>query len=118
MKLREWLESKSKGQNVTFIISKVVEDKNTHGYHEEYLTTSIRSAWEWLEGEIPDKYVVLCKDHTPIDITGVWNNWYKSGRLDCAVVTTEEDVLKKYGENQGRERLRIYDEVAREKGSN
>ena len=77
MKLRQWLETNNKSDRITFIIKEA---------DREYRTTPIRNVWEWLESEMPDKYVVLCKDHPPIDITGDWMSWYKRKQLLCAVI--------------------------------
>jgi hypothetical protein len=114
MKLKEWLERKDKSQNATFLIARAVKDEHTPYYHDEFRTTPIRSVWEWLDSEMTDKYIIVCKDHAPIDTTGGgWMNWYKSGRLDCAIITTEKDVFTRYSESQGKEMLEMYDERAR-----
>lgn len=113
MKLTEWLQNKGKNENVTFIIAKVVEDENSPSYHYEYVTTPIRTAWEWLESNAGEKYIILNKDHAPIDITGVWNNWYIKGHLRCAIVTTEQDMFTLYNEEQALQMIKHYDNEAR-----
>lgn len=96
MTRQEWLENLNKYDEVTFIIAKAVKDDNSPMYHTEYRTTPIRAVYEWLHRE--DEYVVINTDHAPIDVTGNWGKWYRSGRLKCAIITTKEDLYKMYGE--------------------
>ena len=56
MKLREWLETKGKNEQATFVIAKAVKDEHAPGYHYEFRETPIFTVWEWLDGETPDKY--------------------------------------------------------------
>ena len=114
MKLKEWLQSKGKYDNATFIIERIVKDDNTPFYHEEYRTTPIRTVEEWLGSTTAEKYIVIKADQAPLDISGNWTNWYKGGHLHCAVITTEEDVYTHYSETQAKEMLEWYDKKVRE----
>lgn len=110
MTIREYLQKNEfdNSADVTFIVQRAVKDDGSP-YHSEYRTTSVRTVLEWLEGEeFVDAYIVINADHPPIDVSGTWNNWYKKGLLRCAVVTTEEELLKLYGENQGRDMVDFY----------
>ncbi len=49
MKVKEWLESKGKNEQATFIIAKSVKDDASPFYHKEYKTTPIFCVWEWLQ---------------------------------------------------------------------
>ena len=113
MKLTEWLQSKGENEQATFIIAKAVKNDYSPMYHNEYRTTPIRSVWEWLEGDTGEKYIVINADHAPIDISGGWTNWYKSGILHCAVITTEADLYTQYSETQAKEMLEWYDKEVR-----
>lgn len=113
MTRQEWLKTLNKNENATFIIAKAVKDDYSPMYHNEYRTTPIRPVYEWLQSE--DGYVVLNTEHPPIDITGNWEKWYRSGRLKCAVITTEDDLYKMYGDKQGEEMLKYYDSTVRNK---
>ena len=114
MKLREFLSNKTKSCQYTLIIQKAVKDENSPFYIDMYRTTPIRNVQEWLEGTTADKYIVISKDHPPIDETaGVWMGWYNNGTLGCCMVSTEQDLLTKYGEKQGRCMIGFYDRKVR-----
>lgn len=119
MKFREWLEMQGKNDRVTIIIAKAVKDEHTPFYHNEYSTTPIWSVWEWLRGTSADKYFVTNANHPPIDVTGNWQNEYKSGFLKCCIVTTEADHKALYrSEEQEQRMIEWYDKKAREAMSN
>lgn len=109
MTIREYLEQIGR-TDVTFIISHAVKDENTPFYHSEYKTAPVRHSNEWLQGDgFIDNHIVINADHPPIDVTGTWLNWYKNGHLQCAVVTTEADLLTLYSEKQARDMIAMYD---------
>ena len=114
MLLKEWLQTKGKNEQATFIVEKVVKDEHTPFYHPEYRTTPIHSVWEWIEGETASKFIVAKADHPPIDITGNWLQWYKEGKLLCAMVTTYESLFTRYGKEQAEQMIKWYDEKVRE----
>lgn len=119
MKVKEWLESKGKNEQATFIIERAVKDDATPFYHDEYRTTPIRSVYEWLDSTTAEKYIVINADHAPIDVSnGGWTNWYKGGHLHCAVITTEEELYKHYSETQAKEMIEWYDKKVREQMQN
>lgn len=110
MRVREYLDQFPSPQPVTFIKQLSVENESAPGYHYEYRTTPIWSAWEWLNNEdLCDDYLVINADHPPIDVTGGWHNRYRRGDLKCAVITTEAELLKHYGEKQGRDMIAYYE---------
>lgn len=114
MKLRELLEQAGRNDSYTFIIQKAVPDEGAPGYTNTYRTTPIRTVWEWLSSPVPDKYIVIKRDHPPIDATGGgWLNRYNGGHLGCCMITTEQDLLTHYGEKQGREMIEWYDKGVR-----
>lgn len=114
MKIREYLEKIEKHTDVTFIIQRSIKDDHAPFYHNEFQTTPIRTNQEWLEGEgFIDNHIVINQDHPPIDVTGTWVNWYMAGRLKCAVVTTEEDLIRHYGEKQGRDMIAYYNRTVK-----
>lgn len=112
MTRKEWLETLNNNDEVTFIIAKAVKDDYSEMYHNEYRTTPIRPAYDWLNVD-EDRYIVLNTDHPPIDITGNWGKWYRSGRLKCAVITTKEDLYKMYGGKQAEKMLSYYEGTCR-----
>jgi len=118
MKLTEWLKSKGKNEQATFIIAKAVKYDNSSIYHNEYRTTPIYCVWEWLKGDTGEKYIVINADHSPIDISGGWTNWYKGGHLQCAIITTEEDLYREMGEEQAKRMLDWYDRETRKQLNN
>lgn len=113
MTRKEWLERLRMNDEVTFIIAKAVKDDYSPMYHNEYRTTPIRTVSDWLSSE-NDKYIVINADHSPIDITNGWVNWYKTGDLKCAIITTTDDIYTLYGEKQGSKMIEYYDRVCRE----
>ena len=114
MKLSEFLQQAGENDDYTFIISKAVPNAHGSGYHTEYYQTPIRRAWEWLSSGAQDKYIIVKKDHPPIDITGTWSEWYTKGRIHCSVITTEEAVHALYpSNNQAEETIKQYDKNAR-----
>lgn len=116
MKLREFLEEAGRNGTYTLIVQKAVKDERSPFYHPEYRTTPVYSVWEWLQGTGIDKYIVIKRDHPPIDPTGAWLNWYNKNSLGCCMVTTEQDLITQYGEKQGREMIEYYDRLVREQG--
>jgi hypothetical protein len=100
MKVREYLDRFPSAAPVTFI-------KQAAG--GTYSTTPIHSAWEWLNNEVLSDYLVINPDHAPIDVTGGWTNRYRTGRLHCAMITSEAELLKQYGEKQGRDMIAYYE---------
>ena len=82
-------------------------------YHDEYKTTPIYTVREWLEGKTADTYIVIKADHPPIDVTGIWLNWYNIKDLSCCMITTEQDLYTQYGESQGKDMINFYDRKMR-----
>jgi hypothetical protein len=109
MKLTEWLQSKGQNKQATFIICQSVKYDNTDFYHKEYRTTPIHCVWEWLEGDIGERYIVINADHPPVDIAGHWVNQYKRGDLLCAIITTEADLYRETSEEQAKRMIAYYD---------
>ena len=116
MLVKEYLEimKEKNGNEFTFLIQKAVKDDNTPFYHDEYYQTPISGFYELIDKEFPKKYIVIKADHAPIDITGVWTSDYKKGWLNCCVITTEKDLITRYGEQQGRRMIEFYDKEVRE----
>ena len=101
MRVREYLDRLPSAAPVTFI-------KQEAG--GAYRTTPIHSAWEWLNNEyLCDDYLVINDDHPPIDVNGGWILRYRQGRLHCAMITTDAELLKQYGEKQGRDMIAYYE---------
>ena len=113
MNAREYLEKLDQNSQVTFVIAHAVKDAASPFYHYEYKTTPVFTAWEVLKGEWIDKYMVINSDHPPVDITGTWHNWYKSGRLSCAMLTTESDLRTMYGEKQAADMIAYYNKTVK-----
>ena len=115
MTLKEFLQKQVQAQTVTFITAKAVKSVSSPGYHTEYETTSIRTAWDWLKncGAFVEKFIVINPDHPLIDVTGSWGHHYQEGWLKCAMITTVGDLLTLYGENQGREMIKYYERKVR-----
>jgi hypothetical protein len=118
MTVREYMEitGKTDCDNFTFVIAKAVKDTNSPFYHEEYKTTPIRSAHEWLEESCKTKdYIVLNAKQPPVvwaSVTG-WMNWYNKGHLNCLLVSPKEEIVMHYGEVQGAEMIEMIDEYVR-----
>ena len=113
MKVREWLESKGTNEQATFIIAQSVKYDNTDFYHKEYRTTPIHCIWEWLKGDIGEKYIVINADHSPIDIAGHWCRAYNRGDLLCAIITTEADLYREMSKEQADRMIAYYDNEVR-----
>ena len=113
MKLKEWLQSKGKNEQATFVIAKAVKDENSAFYHNEFKTTPIYCVWEWLEGKMGEKYIVINADYPPIDIAGHWLRSYNAGHLLCAIITTEKDLYNELSEEQAKRMLAYYDAEVR-----
>ena len=113
MNAREYLQKQNKLQSVTFVIAHAVKDAATPFYHYEYKTMPVFTAQEMLQGEWIDKYMVINSDHPPVDITGTWHNWYKSGRLSCAMLTTEDDLRAMYSEKQAADMIAYYNRTVK-----
>ncbi len=113
MNLNEFLQKASNNSQWTFTIAKAVKDENTPFYHEEYYQTPIRSMSEWIDSSLKD-YIVINPDSCPVDITGIWQNWYNKGHLNCAIITTEKDLYTHYNEEQAKDMIKYYDDKIRE----
>ena len=105
MRVREYLEKLSAGQDVTFIKVRARKDANTPFYHPEYQTTTIWAVSEWLDmgGEALLNSVVLNDRQMPIVwLSGAqWGNAVKNGWLKCLLVVSLEDFALLYrGEEQ------------------
>ena len=108
MKLRQLLEQSNKNDTFTFIIQNVEKDEHSPFFHDVYTTTSCRPAWEWMESKWIDEYIVINKDHSPIDATGDWVHWYLNDRLKCCMITKPETLIEHYGEKQGADMIAHY----------
>lgn len=114
MLVKEYLEQFKSNERVTFVIAKAVKDGHSPIYHYEFYQTPIRYINEWLESENTcNNYIVIKKDTMPIDITGAWDKWYKSGDLKCCMVTTETDIRTMYKEEQANRMIEFYDKEVR-----
>lgn len=109
MTVREYLERLDKNGKVTFIIAHSVKESAGRFYHYEYKTTPIHSVYQII-GEWVDEYLVINDDNPPIDFDGGWVKLYNSGYLKCAIITTKDDLLMRYGEKEGREMIDYYKE--------
>lgn len=112
MNVQDYLKSIPENQQVTFLVAHAVQDSTLGSYHEdyrmEYRTTPIRAAWEWKNGGWGSDYLVMNADHPPISANGTWVNWYNSGRLSCALVTTANDIRLTTGSDVQAERMVAY----------
>ena len=113
MKLTEWLQSKPKYNHATFIVAMAKKDDNSSFYHYEYRTTVVDTVDAWLKGDYSERYIVINADHSPIDITNSWVNWYKGGHLHCAIITTEEDLYTEMSKEQAERMITYYDKEVR-----
>lgn len=114
MTAREYLEKKKEATMVTFVIRKAEKDTDSPFYDSVYRGTPIRTAGEWLRDFTwPEKYIVINADHPPIDSTGHWLRMYKSGYLLCAMITTEEELIRHYGEKKGRDMIAYYNRTVK-----
>ena len=116
MLVKEYLKIKQiRNRDCTFIVQKAVKDEHTPFYHNEYVGTPIHNISEWERSEnFINNYIVIKFEHPPIDSTGTWHNWFKWGHINCAMVTTEKDLITHYGEKQGRDMIKYYDKKVRE----
>lgn len=104
MNFKEYLKQLTNHHDVTFIIMKAVKDEHSPFYHDEYYQTPIRSQNEWLNhGDSILELQVINKDHCPIDVTGVWCNWYKKGYLNCCMVADTNYLRTRYNEKQAKD---------------
>ena len=108
MTAREFLTKYCTNEEVTFIIQHAVKDEHSPFYNNTYSTTPMRRDWEWQRHIWLDSYIVIKADHPPIDVTGAWLNRYNAGHLKCAMLTTEADLIRHYGEKQGRDMIEWY----------
>lgn len=116
MKLKELLEIMAKDKrcySITFTIAKVYKDERTPFYHFEYYQTPIRAYDEWKN--MSKEYIVVNPNVCPIDMTGLWQKRYLRGEIYNAIICTEEDLIKMYGEKQGNEMIEWYDKDVRER---
>lgn len=111
MNRREYLKQLEETEDVTFVIVKVVKDENTPFYHEEYYQTPIRLVKTWLEATNNEEYIVVKKDTCPIDITGIWDGWYKRGRLKCCMIMKKSDLFVRYSESQAKDMIAYYERI-------
>lgn len=118
MKLTEWLQTKKKYDQATFIVARSVKDNDSSFYHYEYRTTVVDTVDAWLKGDYSERHIVINADHSPIDITNGWVNWYKKGLLHCAIITTEEDLFTAYSEKQAKQMIEYYDREVRKQMGN
>lgn len=112
MRVRDYLNTVS--GNVTFIIVRAEKDEQSPFYHNIYQTTPIRQVWEWEESTsgLLDMLVVN-KDCEPIDITGVWQNWYRKGGLKCCMIESEETLHTMYSETQAEDMINHYEKTVK-----
>lgn len=112
MKLQELLNNENENVMYTFTIAEYVEVTGNYG-RTVYTQTPLRVVWEWMKSGIVDKYIVINKSHPPIDITGHWINNYNNDYLKNCILTTEQDLIKQYGEEQGKRMIEYYDKKVR-----
>jgi hypothetical protein len=108
MTVRDYLNKHQNEASITFISLKAKKDDHSPFYHAEYRTTPISSAYDWAQNNKVCEKLVINADHPPIDVTGIWVSHYKAGRLLCAMITTEEELVRLYGEAQGRRMVEFY----------
>lgn len=101
MLVREYLETVSSNENVTFIKTVAQKDEHSPFYSEVYQTTPIRQAYEWQNSPIADFYILNHKQ-CPIDwISGAeWKNQYEKGHLKSLLVISEADLHLLYSPKQ------------------
>jgi len=58
-----------------------------------------------------NSYIVVNADHPPVDITGHWVHKYNRMHLDCCLIMKPEDIIKQYGEKQGKEMITYYEQT-------
>lgn len=96
MKVEAFLSHFEPMQDVTFIIAEAVQAAEGYVYFS-YKTAPIWQASEFIGGDFASRYVVIDASHPPLDVSGIWHKWFRSGRLKCAVVATPEDLAVRYG---------------------
>ena len=112
MNLLEFLSEQNENNRYTFTICEC-ERESTNLTNKIYRQTPIRAVWEWEYFDIANNFIVINKDHPPIDITGHWVTSYNQGHLKNCIITTEKDLIEEYGEKQGREMIEYYDKKVR-----
>ena len=113
MRLKDYLNELGKNDSVTFIIAEAQKDKHTPFTSYVYRGTPIRTVWEWEEATSMMDYIVVNKDHSPIDITGHWCRSYKAGHLKCCVLTSEETMFQMYSEKQAKDMIDYYERTVK-----
>lgn len=109
MKLKELLQAEDQNQKYTFIVYKIRKDECS----PVFTTTPIRPVWEWLSGTFADEYIIIKKDHAPIDVSGGWSNWYNDGNLKCCMIAKPESLIQQYGEKQGNDMIDFYNRTVK-----
>lgn len=85
----------------------LIQKFNDNYLHEEYyIDTCIFDEHTEINSDI---YIVLIPFHKPIDIGRVWKYW----DVNTIVVTTKEELLKKYSEKQLNDWLEWLDNEVR-----
>ena len=112
MLVREYLNTLSSNENVTFIKAVAQKDENTPFYSEVYQTTPIRQAYEWQISPVADFYILNHKQ-CPIDwLSGApWKNQYEKGHLKSLLIISKEDIEKLYSPKQAAETIQYIEEV-------
>ena len=118
MNLKEYLNGLKENDKVTFIIAEPLKEVLNSFNEYRYKTTPIRCVWEWLQGTFStgytfEDYLVVNKDHPPIDITGNWVNWYNRDDLKCCMITKREDMYKMYSEKQANDMIAWYEKTVK-----
>ena len=111
MKARQYLETLASTERVTFIKARARKDANTPMYHEEYQTTPIWMAAEWLRGNSKTLESVILNDkQMPINwLSGAdWGEWVKAGHLRCLLVISPEDFELLVPSKEQRESIESY----------
>lgn len=111
--LRSFLAKQEPNKSFTFIKMEARRRVGTPFYEMVYSTTSIGCVYDWQNSSFIDKYIVVSKDHPPIDVDGGWQSSYKKGSLGCCVITTEQDLLIAYGGEQGQKMIEHYKEKSK-----
>lgn len=107
MKVKQYLEMCNRSDDVTFIKVRTRKDAETPFYHQEYQTTPMLCAEEWLKGRTPGKLlesVILNDKQPPIQwLSGApWDKQFEQGRLKCLLVISEEDFELLYPNKEQR----------------
>ena len=101
MRVKEYLDTLSSNENVTFIKAVAMKDENSPFYSEVYQTTPIRQANEWQNSPVADFYILNHKQ-CPIDwLSGAeWKNQFEKGHLKSLLVISQEDLHLLYSPKQ------------------